>query len=102
MSDFLPRELWTISLRLGAVLDLGDPDVRHELHLQIGDLVRPDHGLTREIGESAHELRYQAIRSPSATDVDEILAVFPENLGSATLAAELTKVWIDVHELPTP
>lgn len=101
LADLLPRELWIVSLNLDAVLDLGDPAVRHELQLEIGDLVRSDHGFTREIGEAAHELRYQAIRSPSATDVDEILAVFPENLGSATLTPRLVRVWTDVSDLPT-
>ncbi len=101
LSDLLPRELWTISLALDTILDLGDLDVRHQLHLQIGDLVRPDYGFTQEIGEAVHELRYQAIRSPSATDVDEVLAVFPENLGSATFTPWLTRVWADVNDLPT-
>jgi RES domain-containing protein len=99
--DLLPRELWAISLSLETILDLGDPKIRRQLHLEIGDLVRPDHGFTRQIGEVAHDLRYQAIRSPSATDVDEILAVFPENLGSATLTPRLVKVWTDVSDLPT-
>lgn len=101
VADLLPRELWTIPLSLDRVLDLGDPNTRHKLRLEIGDLVRPDHGFTRQIGEVAHDLRYQAIRSPSATDVDEILAVFPENLGSATLTPRLVKVWTDVRDLPT-
>jgi RES domain-containing protein len=101
VGDLLPRELWTISLTLDTVLDLGDPDVRHQLHLEIGDLVRPDQGFTREIGEAAHDLRFQAIRSPSATDVDEVLAVFPENLGAATLTPRLLRVWAEVSDLPT-
>ncbi len=102
VADLLPRELWTISLSLDTVLDLGDPKVRHELRLEIGDLIRPDQGFTREIGEVAHELRFQAIRSPSATDVDEVLAVFPENLGSAPLTPRLVRVWANVSDLPTP
>jgi hypothetical protein len=68
----------------------------------MSDLVRPAHGFTRQIGEAAHELRYQAIRSPSATDVDEILAVFPENLGAATLKPRLERVWATVDDLPAP
>jgi RES domain-containing protein len=91
--DLLPRELWAIEIDLDSVLDLGDPDVRRGLRLEIADLIRPDHGLTREIGEIAHEQRLQAIRSPSATDVDEIIALFPENLGAATLSPRLEQVW---------
>ncbi len=102
VAALLPRELWTVSLSLDAVLDLGDPEVRHELRLEIGDLIRPDQGFTRKIGEAAYDLRFQAIRSPSATDVDEVLAVFPENLGSAPLTPRLVRVWANVSELPTP
>jgi RES domain-containing protein len=101
LADLLPRELWSVPLSLTTVLDLGDAKIRRKLHLEIGDLVRPDHGFTRQIGEVAHDLRYQAIRSPSATDVDEILAVFPENLGSATLTPQLVKVWTVTSDLPT-
>jgi RES domain-containing protein len=98
--DLLPRELWLIELDLETVLDLGDPAIRSGLGLETSDLVRADQGFTREIGEAAHELRYQAIRSPSATEVDEILAVFPENLGAATLKPRLDRVWQTIGDLP--
>lgn len=98
VGDLLPRELWAIGLDLDSVLDLGDADVRRGLGLEFVDLIRPDHGLTREIGEAAHERRFQAVRSPSATGVDEIIAVFPENLGAATLNPRLEKVWMDPND----
>src|SRR5581483_4378866 len=100
--DLLPRELWSIEMDLDRVLDLGEADVRRRLHLEIEDLIRPDHSLTREIGEAAHDQRLQAIRSPSATGVDEILAVFTENLGGATLKASLETRWTDSSDLPGP
>jgi RES domain-containing protein len=100
VADLLPRELWVVRLDLDAVLDLGDPDVRRDLRLEIADLTRRDQGFTREIGERAHELRFQAIRSPSATDVDEVITVFPENLGGATLSPQLEKVWRETSDFP--
>jgi RES domain-containing protein len=102
VADLLPRELWAIELDLDRVLDLSEAAVRRRLQLDIGDLIRPDHGLTREIGEAAHDQRLQAIRSPSAAGVDEILAVFTENLAGATLKASLETRWTDSTDLPAP
>ncbi len=65
-------------------------------------MAQPDYTLTREIGEAAHDQRFQVIRSFSATGVDEIMAVFPENLGSATLAVALEKQWITAVDIETP
>jgi RES domain-containing protein len=99
--DLLPRELWSVLLDLETVLDLSDAGVQRRTGLEVADLTRPDHGFTREIGEFAHDKRFQAIRSPSATGVDEIIAVFPENLGAATLNPRLEKVFSladDVNE----
>jgi RES domain-containing protein len=93
VTDLLPRELWAVSLKLDVVLDLGDDNVRKLLGLELADLVRPDHAFTQQIGEAAHERRFQAIRSPSATRVDEILVVFPENLAGATLTTRLERRW---------
>ena len=93
VSDLLPRELWSVATTLERVLDLMDRAVRDTLGIDADDLVRPDHAFTRQIGEAAHERQFQAIRSPSATGVDHVLAVFPENLGAATLSVELVQVW---------
>lgn len=99
VADLLPRELWAIGLELDAVLDLTDPDMRHRLAVDTTDLIRSDHGFTREIGEAAHDHRCQAIRSPSATGVDDVIAVFPENLGAATLNAQLERRWTTTADL---
>lgn len=93
VSDLLPRELWSVATALDRVLDLTDRAVLDTLGVEVGDLVRPEHAFTQQIGEAAHERRVQAIRSPSATGVDHVLAVFPENLGAATLHVDLVQVW---------
>lgn len=93
VEDLLPRELWSMATDLERTLDLTDPSVLMAAGLGPGDLIRPGHTFTQQIGEAAHERGVQAIRAPSATGVDEVLALFPENLGGATLHVELVEVW---------
>ena len=99
VSDLLPRELWSVATTLERVLDLTDQAVLDTLGIQAADLERTDHAFTRQIGEAAHERQMQAIRSPSATGVDHVLALFPENLGVATLTVELVKLWETEQDL---
>ena len=93
VEDLLPRELWSIATDLEKVLDLSDASVLTAAGVRPADLVRPGHALTQQIGEAAHERGIQAITAPSATGVDEVLALFPENLGGATLQVELVEMW---------
>jgi RES domain-containing protein len=93
LADLLPRELWQIDADLDNALDLTDPAVLTELGLVADDLVREDHQFTREIGEAAHEHGFQAIRSNSATGVDQVIAIFPERLAGAVLEANLWGEW---------
>ena len=96
----LPRELWAFELELEAVLDLTDDATLRALDLTTHDLVRPDHELTQQIGEAAHERRFQAIRSHSATDVDDVVALFIENLGQSTMQPDLVEVWNSLPDIP--
>ena len=59
--DLLPRELWRIMVELTKVLDLTHGDTLEALEVDPTDLIRDDLQLTREIGEAAHEHRFQAI-----------------------------------------
>jgi len=93
VEDLLPRELWSIATDLEKVLDLSDVSVLTASGVRPADLVRPGHAFTQQIGEAAHERGVQAIKAPSATGVDEVLALFPENLGGATLQVELVEMW---------
>ena len=43
----------------------------------------------------------QAIKAPSATGVDDVLALFPENLALATVQLELEEVWESTHDVPS-
>ncbi len=95
----LPRELFEISADLDKVLDLTDAETLDALGIAPPDLVREDHRFTRELGEAAHEQAFQAIRSPSATGIDHVLAVFPENLAGAVLDVRLLGEWNTADDL---
>ena len=99
VEDLLPRELWEITVALNKLLDLTDATTRDALGLAPTDLIRDDHSYTQDIGEAAHEHGFQAVRAPSATGVDEILAIFPENLAGAVLRVELVREWRTLDDL---
>jgi RES domain-containing protein len=100
LADLLPRELWQIDADLHSVLDLTDPSMLTALGLVADDLVREDHQFTREIGAAAHEHGFQAIRSNSATGVDQVIAMFPERLAGSILEATLLGEWNVPGDLP--
>jgi RES domain-containing protein len=102
VEDLLPRELFEISTDLEKILDLTNTDVLDALGIVPPDLVREDQRFTREIGEAAHEHGFQAIRSPSATGVDHILAIFPENLAGAVLDVALVGEWTTIADMTGP
>jgi RES domain-containing protein len=89
----LPRELFEFSADLDKVLDLTDAATLNALGVASSDLVREDHRFTQDIGEAAHEHGFQAIRSPSATGVDHVLVIFPEQLAGAVLDVKLLGEW---------
>lgn len=97
----LPRELYEVSTTLDKVLDLTDAATLSALAVTPPELVREDHRFTRAIGEAAHEHGFQAIRSPSATGTDHILAVFPEQLAGAVLDIRLLGEWSTPDDLAT-
>lgn len=91
--DLLPRELWRLETELDSILDLTDENTLSHLSISYSDVVSDNLEVTRQLGEAAYEHGIQAIRSPSATGVDIVLAVFPENLGSALLDPTLHDTW---------
>lgn len=99
VGDLLPRGLYEITADLTNVLDLTNGATIEALGVQPADLVRDDRRLTEEIGEAAHEHGFQAILSRSATGVDEVLALFPENLAGAVLQVELVGEWTSPQDL---
>ena len=91
--------MWRIQVNLNRVLDLTDSAVLRTLGLEPEDLVHDTYQLTNEIGEAAHEQRFQAILARSATGVDGVLAVFIENLGKSILRPDLVQLWESPEDL---
>ena len=100
LEALLPRELWRIEGELSRVLDLLDKSTLEMLGVARDDLIRNDLTLTRQIGESAYEHQFQAVLAPSATEVDQVIAVFIENLAGAVLEPALIGEWKEPQRLP--
>jgi RES domain-containing protein len=93
LADLLPRELWSVELDLERVLDLCGGPTLASLELTTADLVLPDHAFTQAIGEAAHDRGFEAIRSRSATGVDDIIAMLLDNLSNGPISVEMTERW---------
>ena len=91
--DLLPRELWRLEADLASILDLTDGNTLSQLGISLDDVVSDSLEVTQQLGEAAYEHQFQAIRSPSATGVDIVIAVFPENLGASLLDTALVETW---------
>ncbi|MYG94719.1 MAG: RES family NAD+ phosphorylase [Acidimicrobiia bacterium] len=100
VEDLCPREFWRIEGELHRVLDLLDDSTLSKIGVDRDDLIRDDLTLTRQIGEAAHEHQFQAILAPSATGVDQVLAIFTENLAGAVLDPTLIGEWKEPCQLP--
>ncbi|CAN5225302.1 hypothetical protein BH24CHL7_BH24CHL7_06850 [soil metagenome] len=78
-----PRQLTTINLDLGHVLDLRDDAVLDAIGVRTPDLTGDDPALTRRIGEAAHATGYEAVIAPSAAGAGagagDVIAIFPAN-----------------------
>lgn len=96
----LPRELYEYQAELSRVLDLRSPAALATIGIQPSQLISSDWAACQRLGEDAHTAGFQAIRSPSATGEDEILAVFPELVGaSGRLEPKLLEVWTSLTDL---
>lgn len=95
----LPRQLFSYDVALERLLDLTDASILEQLGSAQADLVGEDLTVTRSIGEAAHALGIQAIRSRSATEQDDVVAVFLENVGLGILAPTLEDTWETIRDL---
>lgn len=100
-AGFLPRRLYAFRIDLARVLDLCDRPVREHLGIGAADLIGDDVGPTREIGVAAYGLSLQAVRSPSAAGVGDVLAVFPQHIGTSTFEPSLAEDWTSLEQLQT-
>jgi RES domain-containing protein len=99
IGDLLPRELWQLDTDLTKVLDLTEPSTLTALDINTDDLTRDDHRFTQELGDAAHQHGFNGIRTPSATGVDHVLAILPDNLARVVVSVELIDLWTTVDDL---
>lgn len=99
VDGLLPRVLFRYETSLDRVLDLTSAETLDHVGVTTAQIVGADLTIPRQIGESAHATGSQAIRAPSATGVDHVLAVFPELLGSGRLMPELMERWESTNDL---
>jgi RES domain-containing protein len=93
LAGLLPRHLYRYRVRLSGVLDLTDDDVLKQLGVDRDVVTGPSWDVTQQIGAAAYRLGWRAVRSPSATGTDHVVAVFPELVGAGTLEPELIEQW---------
>jgi RES domain-containing protein len=99
-TSFLPRSLYRYDVSLTAVLDLTNAPTLVHLGTSLELLVDEDRTLTHQIGEIAHQFGYQAVLNASATGVDDVLAVFIENLRASTVTPVIDSTWESLDDLP--
>jgi RES domain-containing protein len=99
LDGLLPRQIYRYSISLERVLDLTASDVRHALGVDVDSLVDADWSSCQLLGVTAHALGYQAIRSPSATRIDDVLAVLIQNLGRGRISPFLAATWTTREDL---
>lgn len=99
LDGLLPRRLIQFEVDLDSVLDLTDAAVRTHVGVSIADLIDDDRTLCRSIGVAAHARGMQGVLSVSATGVDIVLALLPENLGSGGLTIVGETPWLTESDL---
>jgi RES domain-containing protein len=99
LEGLLPRALYRYQISLDRVLDLTSAKTLEHLGITAAEVIGSDLKVPQQIGECAHATGSQAIRSPSATGVDEVLAVFPGLLGFGQLRPELLERWESIDDM---
>lgn len=99
VEGLLPRVLYRYEISLDGVLDLTTSATLGHIGITAQQVTGADLAIPRQIGESAHATGIQAIKAPSATGVDTVIAVFPELLGSGRLIPELLERWDSSDDL---
>ena len=83
------------------MLDLTDAGARSEVGLGLEVLRGPDWAACQDLGATAHALGVQAVLSPSAAGVDDVLAVFVQHIGLGTVEPTLVEEWHVLADLET-
>lgn len=78
--SLLPRNLISLDVSLGRVLDFTDSEVLHQAGLTEQVLVDDDVRICQALGDAAHYLGYEGVLSPSAAGPGDTLAIFLNRL----------------------
>lgn len=99
VEGLLPRYLYRYAIELDRVLDLTDDNVRAGIGVGLDVLTGADWTACQQLGTTAQGLGVQAILSPSATGVDEILAVFVQHVGLSAVEPQLVEQWHSISDI---
>lgn len=99
VEGILPRWVYRYELQLEHVLDLTDQQVRDHLGLTSEHLTSDDWTVCQQLGTAAHDSGDQGIRTPSATGVDVVIAVFTELAAPGLRDVSLTETWQELGDL---
>ncbi|MEX0786855.1 MAG: RES family NAD+ phosphorylase [Dehalococcoidia bacterium] len=84
LTDLLPRRVYTLEASLSAVVDLRSRASLTAVGLSIADVQADDLTGCQGVGAAAHKLGREGILAPSATGIDDVLAIFELNLRPAS------------------
>jgi hypothetical protein len=70
-----------------------------QLAVEAASLLDDDWTLTREIGQLAHQFGLQGVVNTSATRVDDVMALFPDNLRSGRITPNVAEEWQELTDL---
>lgn len=93
VDGLLPRELYEYRLELSRTLDLTDEQIRDHIGVSVSELTGDDWRVCQAIGTEVHAAGDQALRTYSATGVDNVLVIFPELVGSRLLDVQRIQRW---------
>ena len=99
VENLLPRVLYRYEIQLERVLDLTAEEDARRVGISRQVLIGPDWSECQALGTGAHALGIQAIRSPSAAGVDDILAVFVQHIGVGTIVPSLAQECNSINDL---
>lgn len=102
VEGLLPRYLYRYDIRLERVLDLTTDDAGGAVGIGWDALTGRDWTACQDLGVVAHSLAAQAVLAPSATGVDDVLAVFMQHLGPGVLEPELVEEWHTLDDVTGP
>jgi RES domain-containing protein len=99
VAGLLPRVLYEYRVELTNVLDLRDAATQRALELTARQLIASDWHATQQLGVTAQATGIAAICSPSATGVDDTLAVVADSAATERLDARELEPWERVSDV---